>query len=377
MTRTFQVFTIALALAIQALALPMLAEAKGPPVRINSSDPAEGLQGQTIPMVTLFGDNFENSEPEVRYIHSLTGKAAGQKMKLSDLDWSTPGQIKYALQIEPDADVGQYDIEILYAASGRKGKGTTLFSVKAEDNTQPSECNLEFEAVFDDADNVDPDTGEWLGWLDGVRNDGPDSYYAFGGTGMRLDTNGSQSLENKNDTRFLTIDFDVIEDGCDVNDPDNPGGAAGFCEELKGADMRFEHQVQELVPNGLCLLDPDDPGNNSMRVTVGVLFKQTAGEHLLGEQPRKGTGAVRLNYGCQAQFLLQDYQKIGPAAADDYRALVTRVDQHTWRVEGTKACLHTQYGDILLDSESPDGDALYLTIPFGLTLVDPDAPPNP
>jgi hypothetical protein len=293
-------------------------------------------------------------------------------MGVSNPNYVDSGQIDYTLTIADDADVGDYDIEVFYVTSGRKGKGTTLFSVTAKDVSQPSDCNLEFDAAFDDAFDAES------GWLDGVRNDNDSlgDYYAFGGTGMRLDTNGSQSLERKNDTRFLTIDFNVSGD-CDTSDPNNPGGAAGFCEELKGADMRFEHQVQELVPNGLCLLDPDDPLNSSMRVTVGILFQQTAGDYLLGEQPRKGTGAVRLNYGCQAQFLLQGHQRIGQNGLPDYRAEVTRIDRYTWRIEGVNACLHTQYGDILKVSDSPSASAQYLNMPFGLTLVDPNAPPIP
>lgn len=386
MKRIYQVLTIVLAVSIQAVTLPQLADAKGPPVRIDSSEPPDGIQGNSYG-VTLFGERFENEEPEIRYIHKLTGNVAPhEKMGVSNTDFIDSTQIQYTLTIADNADVGEYDIEIYYATSGRKGKGTTLFSVISKDGVQPSDCMLDFDAFFDDADNIDPETGEWLGWLDGVRSDnaydengtlvsnkGP--YYAFGGTGMRLDTNGSQILERKNDTRFLTIDF-TANGECDRNNPHNPGGAAGFCTELKGVDMRFEHQVQELEENGLCLLEPGE----SMRISVGILFEQSSGPALLsnefknGKQNGDGIADIRLNYGCQAPRLLQSDLRIGPAPLPDYRTVVTRVDEYTWRVVGQTACLHTNLGYKL---ENTAGETLYLQMPFGLTLVDVNAPPDP
>ena len=60
-----------------------------------------------------------------------------------------------------------------------------------------NDCNLEFDALFRDADVTQNSP------KDGLVSDTGGSYVANGGTGFRLDTNGSIKLERKNDTRFV------------------------------------------------------------------------------------------------------------------------------------------------------------------------------
>jgi hypothetical protein len=227
---------------------------------------------------------------------------------------------------------------------------------------------LDFDATFDDLS--DEDSGDWV---DGVRSDGNGPYYAFGGTGLRLDTNGSMKLEANNDPRFITIDFSRAVT-CDLNDPNNAAGAAGFCMAEKGSDMRFEHQVQVLQDNGLCLLGSGD----SMRVSMGFTFLQSPGGSLTnefknGRQNGDGSTALKLNYGCQGSNLLQSDLRIGANGGNDYRAVVTRIDEFSWRIEGEWACLHTHLGHKL---ENAEGNTVYLQMPFGLTIVDVNAPPS-
>jgi hypothetical protein len=49
--------------------------------------------------------------------------------------------------------------------------------------------------------------------------------------------------------------------------------------------------------------------------------------------------------------------------------LVSRIDDVTWRIEATRACMHTTHGH-KLESVDDDGnvETIYLEMPFGLTI---------
>jgi len=357
------------------------ASAQDDPV-VDSATPSSAIQGTYDLNVEIVGRNFGRGaevsfhEP---YPHPNIYGPLAHGIVVKNVRAKGSTRLIVTLNVAIDAYVGDTDIQVLY--QGRKGKGTTLFKVLSTDSSQPSDCMLDFDATFDDLFATDE-------WVDGVRSDndyagfdlqfdeGP--YYAFGGTGLRLDTNGSMNLENNKDTRFITVDFsNSNSDGCDVADSHNPAGAAGFCVAKKGTDMRFEHQVQDLKDNGLCLLEES---GEPMRVSMGFSFLQSPGGMLINEFKNgrqnggsNSTTTLRLNYGCQALNLLQSDLRIGQNGQDDYRAVVTRVGQYTWRIEGEWACLHTNLGHKLEDSA---GDTIYLRMPFGLTIVDVNAPPN-
>ena len=219
---------------------------------------------------------------------------------------------------------------------------------------------LDFRGVFRDAAD------------DGVQSD-DQAYVAFGGTGMRLDTNGSQKLERRNDTRFVWIDFSV-QDYCDAaeslpDDAQNPAGAAGFCSEWKGVDMRIEHQVQE--PQGLCSIDPYEDtlpvSAYSMLQTVKIHF-QGGSNPLLKEFDGSESPSFTLNYGCQGLRIDPDIS----SEFEPYRVLITRIDQYTWIFEGDEACLTTQLGNIMVDEAGP----ILVKMPFALCIEDIDGPMN-
>ena len=205
-----------------------------------------------------------------------------------------------------------------------------------------NDCNLEFDAVFRDAGN------------NGLESDTQGSYVAAGGTGFRLDTNGSIKLERKNDTRFVLVNFAAA--GVCANDNFDP---AGFCEKDKGIDLRFEHQVQspDMCPLILGTVD-------SMPMVIRVGFEADSGHTLLngGSSPGSGATTLSLNYGC-----------VGPNLDPDHAqdpGVVTRLDAHTWTIEGTKACLHTNLGSILKDGNN----VVYLDMPFLITITDVNKP---
>lgn len=208
-----------------------------------------------------------------------------------------------------------------------------------------NDCSLDFEAVFRSAAS------------DGLVGDGQGSYVAMGGTGFRLDTNGSIKLERKNDTRFVYVDFSAAGVCADENDNFAP---AGFCAKLKGIDLRFEHQVQspDMCP---LILGPADP----MDMVIRVGFEADSTHTLLngGSSPGSGATTLSLNYGCVGPNLDLTYAQ--------FPGLVTRVDAHTWTIEGSKACLHTNLGNILKDGSN---NVVYLDMPFLITITDVNAP---
>jgi len=330
-------------------------------------DPPDAEQGQTL-TVKVVGTGFEEGA-SIRFLVKDSGDdtqiSAGtttfipEDPEWDDTEWAGSDSLQSTITVQPEALVTDYEVEVS-ASKGRKGKGTTFyFTVKS--NQATTQCSFEFEAEFRDA--VD----------DGIRTDYPEdnpkSYVASGGEGFRLDTNGSQKIERKNDTRWVTIDFSADA----VCDPAlNPGAvAAGFCSELKGVDLRIEHQVQ--VRPGLCSLDWEVLEENSMLQTVVISFLNDpdgldgdpGGLMIDPDDNGPGPQSLKLSYGCQAQFLDASYFDPG------LQALVTRTSENTWTIEGSKACLVTQLSFPL---QEPGVTPTIVNMPFKLTIVSQGAP---
>ena len=313
-------------------------------VLVNSANPTSAIQGTLDLNIEIAGEGFDNTA-EVTFLVTGTEDTGGIVVKKVKVRGSK--KIIATIDIEDAALVKDFDIAVSLS-SGRGGKGTTLFKVESKpDNGAP--CNLEFEASFDNLTE------------DGLSSDGLGSYTAGGGEGFRLDTNGSIKIERQNDTRFVNIDFLAAGD-CDPTDVHNPTGAAGFCSKEQGVDLRIEHQVQERY--GLCNLEPGE----SVDQAVYAQFEAEAGGKLenVSKNGRTESGAgvpLTLNYGCL-------WFKVDPDVRA-FPAVVTRLDHYTWRIEGDYACLHTNLGQYMTDES---GNIVYLYMPFGLTIVDVNAP---
>lgn len=331
-----------------------------------SASPDMALQGTDNLDVEIIGDNFDKSIDSLEFIALCSDSSE----PCSNPGWVRVNRFvvrgKNKIIANIDVPVTEdplplsyqgHDVQVRSSTRGRGGKGTTLFKVQAG-SVSPSECNYDFDAEFDDldVDAVTSDMGVWS--EDGV-------YDAIGGTGFRLDTNGSQKLEGQNDTRFVRIDFtNAMPDGsdCVLTDVHNAAGAAGFCNEFQGINLRLEHQIQDLETTGLCTMEPGD----SRRLAVRLGF-QSEPEALMqdefknGKQTGNGTPALSLSYGCLAPNLLQ-------GDIDDLEnwPLVSRIDDVTWRIEATRACMHTTHGHKL---ETEAGETVYLYMPFGLTIT--------
>lgn len=121
------------------------------PLKVESADPKSGLLGETH-IVTIKGQGFSQAK-SVRFLVNKSGNDTGNVQVTLDceptencgvVDDST---IRAKASIGNNATVALYDIEVeLY--SGRKGKGTTLFSVRSKDQT------IACAAAFDLADGT-------------------------------------------------------------------------------------------------------------------------------------------------------------------------------------------------------------------------------
>jgi len=353
----------------------------GPDPEVESADPNFALQGERK-TITISGKYFA---PGLTVRFLVTDTKDSSQIDVISAVYIDDKTIEADIQVLGTATVSQYDIEV--KIGGRKGKGTTFRVDKAAD-VSPSECNFDFDAELCDT-RVDKDGNcTQCKYLDlsgnciteqncddlgtdcdrtqqtGLRSDTEGPYPAIGGMGFRLDTNGSMKLETVRDERKIVVDFDAHSLCPTVNDPDpdHPFTAAGFCLDMKGSDMRIEHQVQD--PYGLCVLQPGE----SVSQGFVVNFQADDGGTLIDPNRNgKGPEPLRLNYGCRGNQTGSDYYE------PDWEATVTRHSEWKWSIVGWTACLETQLGKIWgVDST---GDLpIEIHMPFRIDITRVDAP---
>jgi hypothetical protein len=94
-------------------------------VKVTSAEPASAAQGTTSLDVTIGGSGFDGSAA-VKFL--LTGTTNPGGIVVTKVVVVNPKKLVATIDVEGDAVVGQFDIEVSLS-SDRKGKGTTLFSV--------------------------------------------------------------------------------------------------------------------------------------------------------------------------------------------------------------------------------------------------------
>ncbi|RPH96388.1 MAG: hypothetical protein EHM68_11275 [Lysobacterales bacterium] len=111
------------------LTLPLaLQAAKAVPVTVTNASPSAAIQGAEIDVI-ISGTGFGNGST-VKYL--VTGTTdASQVAVLSVTYIPATGQLKTRIKVNGEALTNYYDIEVL-TATGRKGKGTTLFKVNLD-----------------------------------------------------------------------------------------------------------------------------------------------------------------------------------------------------------------------------------------------------
>jgi hypothetical protein len=94
-------------------------------VKVTSAEPASAAQGTTSLDVTIGGSGFDDSAA-VKFLVAGTPTPGG--IVVTKVVVVNPKKLVATIDVEGDAVVGQFDIEVSLS-SDRKGKGTTLFSV--------------------------------------------------------------------------------------------------------------------------------------------------------------------------------------------------------------------------------------------------------
>ena len=331
-------------------------------IQVTSATPSSALQGTFDLNVEITGKNFAKGAV-VRFLRPGSDVDMGDII-VNKVRVKGSGKLTVNIDVTSDSDTIYYDIEVQLSGS-RKGKGTTLFSVQSKSNDDNgalgNECAIEFEAAFVDREGEEGEEG------DGVSSDGGGNYVAGTGSGpgFRLDTNGSIKLERNNDTRFITIDFNVAG----VCDEYGDFPTAAFCTEKKGVDLRFDRDIE---PLNLCELDYNQTGFVSLKFTFEAEPGNTLRNTFRGRDNKDPT-TLHLRYGCWPDAQPDDLDRYHPAE-------VTRLDEFTWYIEGEMACLHTNLGNsylVLVPDSSDELELGLLTMPFGLTITDINKPEDP
>jgi len=110
-------------------ALPLALEAAKPvPVTVTAANPSAAIQGAELD-VLVSGTGFGNGST-VKYL--VTGTTDASQVTVLSVQYiPATGQLKTRIKVNGEATTTYYDIEVL-TATGRKGKGTTLFKVNLD-----------------------------------------------------------------------------------------------------------------------------------------------------------------------------------------------------------------------------------------------------
>ena len=97
-------------------------------VKVTAATPASAYQGTTALDVVVSGSGF-NSSAKVQYFVSGTTNPGG--ITVRNVRFNSANELVTTIDVADTADLASFDI-VVTLDSGRKGKGTTLFSVKAK-----------------------------------------------------------------------------------------------------------------------------------------------------------------------------------------------------------------------------------------------------
>jgi hypothetical protein len=103
-------------------------------VKVTAATPASAYQGTIALDVVVSGSGFNNSA-KVQYFVSGTTNPGG--ITVRKVAFRSSSELVTTIDVAETADLASFDIVVMLD-SGRKGKGTTLFSVKAKLNGPPA-----------------------------------------------------------------------------------------------------------------------------------------------------------------------------------------------------------------------------------------------
>jgi len=102
-------------------------------IKVTAATPASAYQGTIALDVVVSGAGFDNSA-QVQYFVAGTTNPGGITVK--NVVFRNSKELVTTIDVADTADLASFDIQVTLS-SGRKGKGTTLFSVKAKPNDEP------------------------------------------------------------------------------------------------------------------------------------------------------------------------------------------------------------------------------------------------
>ena len=120
--------------AMFALALMPMAFANAQQVSVTAADPPAAVQGTVSLDVTVTGSGF-NSTASVKFL--VTGTADTGGITVKKVIVSSAKKLIATIDVADTAIVNKFDVEVALS-SGRKGKGTTLFTVQAKSTGKPA-----------------------------------------------------------------------------------------------------------------------------------------------------------------------------------------------------------------------------------------------
>jgi len=110
--------------------------------------------------VTIVGTGFDNGS-SVRFL--ITGTTDDSQIEVGSAQYISSTELKVHIKTNGSTATVDYDIEV-QAASGRKGKGTTLFKVQQADvactGSEPKEPTIAYVTRWDDS--TDPETQDLM-----------------------------------------------------------------------------------------------------------------------------------------------------------------------------------------------------------------------
>lgn len=121
-------------LSLAALGVAQVVAA-APPVKVTLATPASAYQGTTGLDVVVDGSGFD---PTARVQYLVTGTTNPGGITVSKVVFRNSKQLVTTIDVADEADLANFDIQVMLD-DGRKGKGTTLFSVKAKPGNPPNE----------------------------------------------------------------------------------------------------------------------------------------------------------------------------------------------------------------------------------------------
>jgi len=251
------------------IAAPPSGGGGGTKVSVTAANPSEALQGEELD-VTVTGSGFDSGS-QVSYL--VTGTTDASQVEVLSVQFISSTELRTRIRPKDAALPSEYDIEVR-TLSGRKGKGTTLFSVKVAETActgfESKEPEIAYLTALDTSGEIHTQDlylstasgcDQYLllenalqKLPDGSPSDGPGEYLEDV-TDLRLDMEGNLGVVSWRDTAQepspqmgLTFTFDSLgnvfpELGGPRNFYSSPSGA-----DVRGADVRINDQGQiELV----------------------------------------------------------------------------------------------------------------------------------